>query len=172
MAVERIQHLIRASALCEDRLNSMGFSLSVRKAPTSEAPLRSVGKDFVTRDLSPEHVTDNPEDQFWLYLHDRDGDEVGVAGSKLMRTANAGFADLVARQYARIYKGQINAESSIATLAEIVPPLVGDIAYFGDLWINPKHRGQQVSSRPGAQVGQRRDGRAGPSGRPDQQVSG
>lgn len=135
---------LKFAALCIDQLAANGVSVDeVTDRREMSRVIEAVGKPYVTPMLSlfRNAFTD---DGFWLVGY-KDGSPVFAGGARSERLSGRPAADylehLISAAYGEAWTG------SASLIPEVSARLTGSLAYFGDLFVSPKFRGNRSNLR-------------------------
>ena len=128
-------------ALCVEQQRRRGFTVEQTSSPALVLDvIKRVEKPYFTRILDPHHSDFTASNFFWLVVR-RDGEPIGVVGSRVDVVSRSGFGDFISFQMARLY-----GEDGSGVLEDSVAPppfaeMSGTLNYLGDLYIRPDFRG-------------------------------
>ncbi|WP_051645456.1 GNAT family N-acetyltransferase [Labrenzia sp. DG1229] len=129
-------------------LSKLGYSL--RRGVSFEeleARISNSKKPSLTEHFSTEKNTYTPDCAFWIAIETASGENVGRVCTRVDRLGELSLLEYWRKYWKRCYPGGLDGQ---AELAEVQPRfatrIIGDVAYIGDLYIEPDHRRSGIGS--------------------------
>ncbi|MEL6793907.1 MAG: hypothetical protein AAFP78_10660 [Pseudomonadota bacterium] len=135
--------LLRAGELCVARLRAGDVEVGQEffGAGIHEV-VAKIGKAFLTKQLDPWHNDFTTNRHYWTTLRHQ-GELVGMSGARVDQIAPGEFVPFMRNQMRRLFSQGKDEVLSPQVFPPEFAEITGTVAYLGDFFVMPEHRGRQ-----------------------------